>query len=257
MTDARKDFTPIQEDYAFFESHSTEAESDLGAYAERLAAFEVPDGPLRMLDFGCGPGTFTARFLERVGWRGERLELALVEPATAYREQAVARLSALTERPIRDWEELPAGVAREFDLILSNHVLYYVSDLEGVIRGIVGALAPGGVFLTAIAGRDNGLVEFWIRGFARIGRELPYHTAEDVENVLEGLGRKFERREVRYRLSFADSEENRMKILRFLFGEHLGELPREDVLEYFEPYVSGGRVEMGTGNVQYFLEGGE
>lgn len=32
-----KDFGPIADDYAFFETHATEAEQDVRAYGERLA----------------------------------------------------------------------------------------------------------------------------------------------------------------------------------------------------------------------------
>ena len=86
MSDPSKDFTPIQDEYNFFATHSTEPDADLDAYEERLQSFDPPARPIRMLDFGCGPGSFTARFLERVGWRDTRLDLTLVEPSSAYRQ---------------------------------------------------------------------------------------------------------------------------------------------------------------------------
>jgi SAM-dependent methyltransferase len=253
MSDPSKDFTPIQDDYEFFATHSTEAAADLDGYAERLRSFEPPAGPIRMLDFGCGPGSFTARFLERVGWGEDRLDLALVEPSSAYRRQAVERLAARTMRPIRAWDELPAESAEGFDLILSNHVLYYVPDLEPTLGRIVRSLTANGLFLTAIAGRDNALVDLWFRGFPLIGRPVPYKTAEDVEAALSGLGRPYDRREIRYDLSFPAAEENRLKILRFLFGEHLAVLPIAQLLAFFDPYSSAGRIEMRTGNVQFYV----
>jgi hypothetical protein len=67
--------------------------------------------------------------------------------------------------------------------------------------------------MTAIAGRHNSLVRLWIQGFARVGRSVPYHTAEDVEAGLYRLGQPVEREAVTYLLRFADTEENRMKIL--------------------------------------------
>ena len=80
-----KDFGAIADDYAFFESHATEAEADVRAYATHLSGIS-PDGEtVRMLDFGCGSGSFTARFLEQVGWPPERLKLTLVEPAESVR----------------------------------------------------------------------------------------------------------------------------------------------------------------------------
>ena len=220
MPDPSKDFTPIRDDYDFFASHSTEAESDLDAYAERLGSFDPPDGPVRMLDFGCGPGSFTARFIDRAGWGGDRLDLALVEPSAAYRQQAAERLGAMTSRPIRAWDALPAGSEGAFDVILSNHALYYVPELEEALDRLVRALAPRGLLLTAVAGRDNALVDLWFRGFPLVGRPVPYHTAEDVGEALGRRGRAFERRDVHYDLNFPDTEANRLKILRFLFGEH-------------------------------------
>jgi SAM-dependent methyltransferase len=256
MSDPSKDFTPIQDDYHFFATHSTEADADLDAYVERLRSFGLPAGRIRMLDFGCGPGSFTARFLERVGWRGDRVDLALVEPSSAYRRQAVERLTALTAGPIRAWDELPAEPVRGLDLILSNHALYYVPMLEVALGRIVGTLGANGLFLTAIAGRDNALVDLWFRGFPLIGRPVPYQTAEAVEAALSRLGLPFERQEVHYDVSFPDTEENRLKILRFLFGEHLAVLPRAAILAFFDPYAAAGRIEMHTGNRQYYVRAG-
>jgi trans-aconitate 2-methyltransferase len=194
MPDPSKDFTPIRDDYEFFAENSTEATADLDAYAERLRSFDPPAGTTRMLDFGCGPGSFTARFPDRLGWGGDRLDPALVEPTAAYRQQAVERLGAMTDRPIRAWDALPAGSERAFDLILSHHVLYYVPELRATLDGLVRALDHRGLFLTAIAGRDNALVDLWFGGFPLIGRPVPYHTAVDVEEALTGLGVAFDRR---------------------------------------------------------------
>jgi trans-aconitate 2-methyltransferase len=256
VPDPSKDFTPIRDDYEFFAENSTEAAADLDAYAGRLRSFDPPAGTVRMLDFGCGPGSFTARFLGRLGWVPDRLDLALVEPSAAYRRQAVERLGAMTGRPVRAWDALAPDSLGAFDLILSNHALYYVPELPATLERIVKALGPGGLFLAAVAGRDNALVDLWFRGFPLIGQPVPYHTAEDVEGALTGLGVAFERRDVGYELSFPDTEGNRLKILRFLFGEHLAGLPRDELLGFFGRYASAGRVEVRTGDVQYYVKGG-
>ncbi len=255
MPDPSKDFTPIRDDYEFFATQSDEAEQDLNAYAERLGTFAIPARPIRMLDFGCGPGTFTRRFLRRMGWGRDRLELTLVEPSAAYREQAVEHLGATSERPIRALNSLPDGEARAFDLILSNHVLYYVPELDATLGRIIGTLDRDGLFLTAIAGRDNSLVDLWYRSFAIIGRPVPYQDAEHVADALQRLGVPFEAAKVRYSLEFPDAEENRWSILRFLLGEHLAAMPRSRVLDLFEPYSVDGRVVMHTGNMQYYIRG--
>jgi trans-aconitate 2-methyltransferase len=255
MTDPSKDFTPIQDDYEFFATHSTEPSSDLDAYFDRLRSHALPAGPVRMLDFGCGPGTFTARFLERLALGGDRLNLSLVEPSDAYRRKAVERLKSSTVHPLLAWAGLPTDTSEAFNLILSNHVLYYVSELETSLDRLVRALSPGGLFLTTIAGRHNTLVDFWFQGFPLLGKSVPYQTAEDVEAALVRLGHAFERKVVEYSLSFQDKEGNRLKILHFLFGEHLADLPRNEVLDFFKPHVTDGRVEIHTNDVQFYVRG--
>jgi hypothetical protein len=134
-------------------------------------------------------------------------------------------------------------------------VLYYVSDLETSLDRLVRALSPGGLFLTTIAGRHNTLVDFWFQGFPLLGKSVPYQTAEDVEAALVRLDHAFERRVGEYNLSFQDTEESRLKILRFLFGEYLADLPRNEVLDFFEPYVTDERVEIRTDDVQFCIRG--
>jgi hypothetical protein len=134
-------------------------------------------------------------------------------------------------------------------------VLYYVPDLSGTIERILAAMAPGGRFVTAIAGRDNALVDFWFRSFPMIGMEVPYHTAEDVEATLTARGRAFRRQDVRYELTFPDSEPNRLAILRFLLGEYLPRMPRREVLELVEPYNQGGRIVVRTGSMVLRVQG--
>ncbi len=52
-TATTKDFAPLRADYAFFETHATEAAEDLRAYAAHVRDLTAGAGPVRMLDFGC------------------------------------------------------------------------------------------------------------------------------------------------------------------------------------------------------------
>src|SRR4029453_7902628 len=65
---SRKSFGPIRDAYAFFQQHATETEADIRAYLPHLLAVVMEDQPVRMLDFGCGDGQFTAALLGRVPW---------------------------------------------------------------------------------------------------------------------------------------------------------------------------------------------
>jgi SAM-dependent methyltransferase len=239
-----KPFGPIRDDYAFFLQHSTEAEVDLRAYAPHLQGLSMGDEPIRMLDFGCGDGGFTAEFLLRSRWPPERLWLALVEPDITYRQQAVDRLQAFTSHPVQAWPVLPPHLSACFELILANHVLYYVPDLEGALSAVLHALATPGLFLTAMTGRANTLAQFCRRCFDVLGKPFPFWTSEDVEAVLAGLGETYCMEDVHYELVFPDAEAHRLCLGRFLMGNDYDAVPRQVMLESFDAYAKAGQVAM-------------
>jgi SAM-dependent methyltransferase len=248
-----KDFGPIADDYAFFETHATEAEQDARAYGERLAGIVPASGVIRMLDFGCGSGRFTARFLQQAGWPPACLRLMLIEPVESARRQAVARLAGYTEHPVVDAAALPGGAVASFDIVLANHVLYYVPELRSQLAELIGALSPAGVFTTAIAAQTNALVEFWISGFRLLGREVPYNTSEDVEASLHEMGTAYQKQQVAYQLAFPDTDVNRMRILRFLLAEHLAQMPHRPLLDLFDRYAGSGWIQIQTASDHFTI----
>lgn len=64
--------------------------------------------------------------------------------------------------------------------------------------------------------------------------KVPFYLAEDVVAELGAAGVPFESAEVVSVLSFADTSENRGKILRFLFGKRLGEFDRGTLEGFFD-----------------------
>jgi SAM-dependent methyltransferase len=244
--DPHKDFGPIAADYVFFETYATEAEQDVRAYMARLAGLAKAKGAVRWLDFGCGSGTFTARLFKAAGIPPERLELTLVEPVESARQQAVQRLAPFTRSPIAASASLTDIARGPFDLVLANHVFYYVSDLKGHVSRLIGGLSPTGLFLTALAGWTNALLEFWSTGFRLLGCKVPYHTSEDLEANLRELGVSYQKEQVPYDLAFPDSEENRMTIIRFLLADHLERIPPQPLLALFDKYSHAGRIEIRT-----------
>jgi SAM-dependent methyltransferase len=247
---AAKDFDAIADDYSFFETHSSEAQDDARVYAEQLQAFSSKSA-VRMLDFGCGSGSFTVRLLKLLNWPPERLRLTLVELAGEVRKLAMDRLARFTDAPIDDSATLPTGIDGGFDFVLANHVMYYVPDLKGHLQKLIDSLDSSGVLLTAIAGRSNALIEFWLKGFALLGKEVPYHVSEDVETALQELGANYEKQEVLYELTFPDTEENRMHIIRFLLADHLVKMPLEPLMALFDKYCRAGQIEMRTSSEHY------
>jgi trans-aconitate 2-methyltransferase len=213
---------------------------------KRLAGIVPAEGPIRLLDFGCGSGTFSARFLQQINWSPTRLQLTLVEPVESARRQAVTRLASFTAHPLNNAATLNDGTMGRFEIALANHVLYYVPRLQSQLAVLVNALSPGGVFVTAIASRTNVLVEIWIAGFRLLGREIPYNTSENVEACLRQSGAAYQKLVVPYQLSFPDTELNRMRILRFLLAEHLAQIPSRALLEIFDRYADSGWIRIQT-----------
>jgi len=249
-----KDFGSIENDYAFFMAHATEAESDIAEYTRELAGFVKGKDSIRLLDFGCGTGEFTQQLLSSLNWSPESLQLTLVEPVRHQQEEAARRLAHHSRFPIETLATLPPVPVSPFDLVLSNHVLYYVDDLSSTLQQLVTLLKPDGKLLLAIAGWDNALIQFWKTGFELLGRPVPYHVSEDVEVILTVEGVRFRKSKAFYRLCFPDSVENRSKILRFLFGEHLQEIPLQRLLEEFDRFVHDDHIQIETDSDHFMIE---
>lgn len=247
-----QDFTPIRADYAFFEEYSTEAEEDVRAYLPHLQALRASLQSVRVLDFGGGEGRFSAQFLAALRIPAEHLQLSLVEPVEIYRQQAVARLRQFSIHPVRVWPTLPSDPHGCFDLVLANHCLYYVADLETTVSALLRALSSPGLFLCALAGQENSLIQFWNHCFELIGKAVPYHTAEDLESALLKQGVAHSTEKVTYDLAFPDSEENRLHIMRFLLGSYFQAVPRPEMLAAFDPHRVGGRIAMRISH-QHFI----
>jgi SAM-dependent methyltransferase len=187
-------------------------------------------------------------------WPPEHLHLALVEPVEMARRTAVERVEKMAAGPVVASAALPAVVIDRYDIILANHVLYYVAELRNQLARLIGALSPQGVFTTAIAGHGNALIEFWKVGFGLLGREIPYNVAEDVESALADLAASFDKQQVGYELEFADTEENRLRIIRFLLADYLPQMPRQPLLDLFDRYSNSGRIAIQTASDHFTVE---
>jgi SAM-dependent methyltransferase len=250
-----KDFGSLRADYSFFEDHATEAVEDARCYAVHVRSLNTSGRPIQMLDFGCGEGRFTEYLLKTCEIPAERLCLTLVEPVDDYRRQAAERLTPVTARPINAGATLPDSPEARFDLVLANHVFYYVTNLDGVVAAIHQSLAPAGLLLAAMAGRNNLLIQFWNHCFGLIGEPVPFHTAEDFAAALRRQSIGYLKKPVHYDLAFPDSQENRLRILRFLLGSHFDKVPRQAMLDLFAPYAADGRIETRITHDQFLIRG--
>ena len=128
--------------------------------------------------------------------------------------------------------------------MLANHVLYYVPDLDGTLAALHRALAPSGLFLTAMAGQRSTLAQWCQQCFAWLGRPYPFHTAENLESVLVRQRVQYGKEDVYYTLDFPDVAENRLTLMRFLLGSAYDDVPRATLLALFEPYTQGEHITL-------------
>lgn len=249
-----EDFDPIAADYAFFETHATEAEQDVKAVHRHAKVWRTGTQALHFLDFGCGTGTFTERFLEALQLDPGRLHLHLVEPGPDNLKKAVECLAAFSSHPVQAGPTLPVDLPQNFNLVLANHVLYYVPDLTATLSTFAGCLAPGGRLIINMAGRDNALIRFWEAGFSAIGTSIPYRIAEDVETAMAGIGLVFEKETIPYSIRFEDKAVNRLRIMRFLFGPQLHGIPEDFLLGLFDTHIIGSQVQIETAHSMYIIK---
>jgi len=88
----------------------------------------------RLLDFGCGSGTFLRRMRE-MGWDGTGIDFS---------EAAVSRVKESGIPAYIGSLPCEALQRRTFDLITMRHVLEHVADPRAVLRAALDLLSPGG-----------------------------------------------------------------------------------------------------------------
>lgn len=97
-----------------------------------------------ILDLGCGDGILTA------GLRDAGAHVVGVDSSAEF--VAAARERGLDVR-LMDGQKLDFGP--EFDAVFSNAALHWMTDAASVVRGVFGALKPGGRFVAEFGGHGN------------------------------------------------------------------------------------------------------
>ena len=97
-----------------------------------------------LLDYGCGPGSYTIAAAERVGETGKVVALDIHPKAMEVVQKKAAK------RGLNNIETMcaanPSGVAGEsVDVVLFYDTFHVLSDQDGVLRGLHRALTPDGV----------------------------------------------------------------------------------------------------------------
>jgi trans-aconitate methyltransferase len=142
------------------EARRTAAVSRMLESRALAALARVPGAPAarRVLDVGCGQGSYLAGFLSRYrDARGVGVELDPSVAEEARRTLREAQVSRRGEVRVGDFLSLALG-AEGFDLALLNQSLHYFAPAErtALFRRVLEHLVPGGVVAiqTAVATRD-------------------------------------------------------------------------------------------------------
>ena len=112
----------------------TEAQ-DERSFADRVALIERWRKPGRLLDLGCGPGTFSIAARAR-GWTTVGLDINAT---------SVAHCRARGLEVIGGAFPHPALAGETFDVVAMNDFLEHLTDPVGALRTVRTLLAPGGV----------------------------------------------------------------------------------------------------------------
>jgi SAM-dependent methyltransferase len=110
----------------------------LHAHIERELAANVPPGPQRILDAGCGTGGLIRRLgPRRPEWQWTGVDVSPLACQLARERSATdVREASVTGLPFRDGE---------FAAVVSADVLYHLDDDETALREMARVVRPGGV----------------------------------------------------------------------------------------------------------------
>ncbi|WP_221329705.1 class I SAM-dependent methyltransferase [Actinoplanes sp. L3-i22] len=139
----------------------------LAAWRDAITRHLDPRPGMRLLDLGCGTGSWTAAF--RAWWPGTGV--VAVEPSAAMRERAVAG-------PILAGHaaDLPVADA-SVDAVWLSTVIHHVADLPAAAREIRRVLRPGAPVLirSVFPGRHEGitLCRFWPETITALNTAYP------------------------------------------------------------------------------------
>jgi len=152
----------------------------LDYYGRHLYPSDFPQRG-RLLDVGCGNGSFLARAAE-MGWQVNGLD-----PDPAAVAVCAGQNLHVVQGTLRD---APAGWTGQFDVVTMSHSIEHVTDPGLELNRVFGLLRPGGVLWLACPNPDS----LGSRVYARVWRELhpPYHlvipSARQLSRLLLDAG---------------------------------------------------------------------
>jgi SAM-dependent methyltransferase len=144
---------------------------------EAIDALMPASGAFRVLDVGCGSGTYLRHAIAR-NPDTSALGLELQPDVAAFARQNLVRWGVAERTSVESGDVRARQPAAEFDLVMLNNNIYYfgVQERVGLLKHLGAFLKPGGCILitTACLSRNvfNGILDLWSAG-TRGGGRLP------------------------------------------------------------------------------------
>ena len=170
-----------------YQAHSDQRVRIAQWLCDRLPPLPSDRATVRVLSIGCGDGTLDVALAATVIERGKRLDYVGIEPSSAAGETFLERLGQLPDvHPTLVNAILEdAALDGPFDLVVAIHSLYYIHDLPGQLRRLLGAVRAGGslIVMNAPLLGLNQLVE----ALAPAGDGTSLIYSDEVSDILAGL----------------------------------------------------------------------
>lgn len=154
--------------------------TDEASFDRRVALIERYVKPGRLLDLGCGPGTFSVAARAR-GWTTLGLDINAASVAHC-RERGLEVLAGAFPHP-----DL-AG--RTFDVVAMNDFLEHLTDPAGALRTVRQLLAPGGLVFISTPDIGSTMARItrnrWLH--LKPNEHLVYFDRRTIRDILERTG---------------------------------------------------------------------
>lgn len=242
-----KDFDQINSDYSFFEKHATERKNGLDTLVKIFKGWESnkDTNTIQYFDFGAGDGEVSVSLVKTVkALENKNIIFSILEPSRIMRAKAIASLSDISTNKVQVWSEIPSNLSVKFDVILANHVFYYVEDFRESLNLLLAKKTEKGLMLITMANKDNGLVKIGNEQFKLMGLNKPTNSIEDVKTYLQNLSIDMDVKLVASRIFFKNSINNRAKILRFIFGIYYEKFPISVMNSLLDMYEVGDNISV-------------
>ena len=116
-----------------------------------------------------------------------------MEPVEEHRRQAEKALAPFSTSLAESVPYLGSLKGDDFDLILANHSIYYLTAPD--VLDLANRIAAEGMFVVALQSTQSALAKIWLESCKLSGEAFPFLLSDDVERLFEENAIAYERRD--------------------------------------------------------------